>query len=250
MMSLFNDEYKGIRTVLQKIIENKWVPAGSGNFSLIDHKHIFADTYLYHNQSIRLKKKLTYLANSSIVISASGISFEEIRDNFSDLTLMVNINKNGDEIKLSGSSKFNHLQISSEYLSHLYLLNHFKKIKSDNTVLIHVHIPEFIAITHHLSYKSSNSLTHLIWSMFPEVKNVLPNGICYVPYQKSGSEQLAESTIKNYFNQELTVWEKHGVVAAGKSLEKAFNVLEMATEALKIFFLCRNAAYYPEDIIF
>jgi len=246
----FNDYTRQIKKVLLKVSTKNWAPACSGNFSALSPKNYYQRFQSNQLQRISLINSCAFLSNYDMLFSCSGVGFDDIADNFIYLSLAVNTNANGTKINVLGFENNIKYSITTEYLSHLLLLNYFASKGKENIFLIHVHIPEFIAITHHLSYKNSEKLTALIWSMFPEAKNSLKTGVCFVPYQKPGSHELANETIKNYSGQEIIVWEKHGVLACAENPIEALNRLEIATEALKVFFICRNAGFYPEDIVF
>uniref|UniRef100_A0A7V0Z717 Class II aldolase/adducin N-terminal domain-containing protein n=1 Tax=candidate division WOR-3 bacterium TaxID=2052148 RepID=A0A7V0Z717_UNCW3 len=133
-------------------------------------------------------------------------------------------------------------------MSHLLIHSFFLKNKIDKKAIIHTHPNHIIALSHIRKYSSENAFNRLIWSIHPEVKVVIPEGVGYVKYNCPGTERLARATLKKLKNRRLIVWERHGCVAIGKDLYEAFDLIDTVNKAIEIFFICRNAGYYPQGL--
>ena len=84
--------------------------------------------------------------------------------------------------------------------------------------------------------------------MHPEVKVTLPEGVGFAPYCCPGTGELADATIKSLVEKRITVWEKHGVVAIGRDVTEAFDLVDTISKAAEIFFICKMAGMEPEGL--
>ncbi|MDE5915005.1 MAG: rhamnulose-1-phosphate aldolase, partial [Duncaniella sp.] len=102
---------------------------------------------------------------------------------------------------------------TSELPSHLAVHNYLISKGSDYKASVHTHPIELVAMSHCKKFLEKDVATNLLWSMIPETKAFCPRGLGIIPYKLPSSNELAEATIKELGDYDVTLWEKHGVFA-------------------------------------
>jgi len=70
-----------------------------------------------------------------------------------------------------------------------------------------------------------------------ELFMLLPNGVPVVPFKAPGSKKLADAVQKKIANHDALIFENHGIVTVGSTIEAACSLNEMVEEGAKIQFL-------------
>ena len=124
---------------------------------------------------------------------------------------------------------------TSELPSHLRA-HSIRKQVSDNTdrVFIHCHCPCLIALTHALELDTVY-LTRLLWQMHIECIVVFPDGVEFIPWQRSGSKELGQATAAGLKKRRAIVWQFHGVGAVGPTLDAAFGLIHVLEKSAEIY---------------
>jgi rhamnulose-1-phosphate aldolase len=84
--------------------------------------------------------------------------------------------------------------------------------------------------------------------MCPEIRVFVPKGVFCAPYEISGSEALADITISGLKSRNIVLWEKHGALATGENIEKAFDYLDVANKGAKMLLLAWSAGFEPAGL--
>jgi len=105
--------------------------------------------------------------------------------------------------------------------------------KADRAV-VHTHPTNIIALTCILDLDAA-SLTRLLWEMHPECLVVFPDGCGFIEFEIPGGDELARATAKALKTRRMTVWQHHGIVAAGPELDTAFGLIDTAEKAAEIY---------------
>lgn len=135
---------------------------------------------------------------------------------------------------------------SSELPTHLAI--HERIGGAAERAVLHCHCTELIALTHIPEYQNEAALNKLLMGMHPELLLFIPEGIAFVPYQLTGSASLAEASANMMAAHKIAVWEKHGVTAAGATATEAYEIIEIAAKAAKVFFMCAAVGMRPEGL--
>jgi len=122
------------------------------------------------------------------------------------------------------------------------------RTKSDIIALVHTHATELIALTQIREFCSTEALNRLLWTMHPETKIFIPKGLGFIPYENPGTPDIADVTAKALEEHPVAIWEKHGVIATGKSITEAFDTIDILAKSARIFFLVKSAGYEPEGL--
>jgi rhamnulose-1-phosphate aldolase len=138
---------------------------------------------------------------------------------------------------------------TSEFISHLLI--HLFNTSQNNThrCVLHTHPIELIALSHHPELGHNEAkLNKALWSMLPEIRVFIPKGICIAPYELPGSLALAKHTTEGLNNHSIVLWSKHGALATGKDALEAFDFIDVANKAAKIYLKCLQAGFIPEGM--
>ena len=82
--------------------------------------------------------------------------------------------------------------------------------------------------------------------MIPETKAFCPRGPGIIPHQLPGSNILAESTIKELADYDVTLWEKHGVFAVEEDIMMAFDQVDVLNKSAQIYICAKNMGFEPD----
>ncbi|MDE6400935.1 MAG: class II aldolase/adducin family protein, partial [Muribaculaceae bacterium] len=113
---------------------------------------------------------------------------------------------------------------------------------------LHTHPIELVAMTHCKKYLEKDVATRLLWSMIPETKAFCPRGLGIIPYQLPGSNELAEATIKELGDYDVTIWEKHGVFAVDTDIMNAFDQIDVLNKSAQIYICAKNLGFEPDGM--
>jgi len=124
---------------------------------------------------------------------------------------------------------------TSELLPHMKV-HAVRKAVSDNMdrAVIHTHSPNLIALSIALDMDTVK-LTRLLWEMHAECIVMFPEGIEFLPWTMPGSVELAEATARAVRARRAVVWQFHGILAVGRSLDAAFGLIDTVEKAASIY---------------
>ncbi len=137
---------------------------------------------------------------------------------------------------------------TSELPSHLAVHNYLISKGSNYKASLHTHPIELVAMSHCNKYLEKDVATRLLWSMIPETKAFCPRGLGIIPYQLPGSNILAESTIKELGDYDVTLWEKHGVFAVDEDIMNAFDQVDVLNKSAQIYICAKNMGFEPDGM--
>lgn len=142
----------------------------------------------------------------------------------------------------------NPVKPTSELPSHLAVHNYLIGKGSNYKASLHTHPIELVAMSHCQKYLQKDVATRLLWSMIPETKAFCPRGLGIIPYQLPGSNILAESTIKELGDYDVTMWEKHGVFAVDTDIMSAFDQVDVLNKSAQIYICAKNMGFEPDGM--
>ncbi len=137
---------------------------------------------------------------------------------------------------------------TSELPSHLAIHRFLSEKGNNRSVVIHTHPTELIALSHHAPFLKPGVLSRLLWSMIPETRVFAPRGIGIVPYQLTGSQELAGETLKALEKHDAVLWEKHGVLAVGNDVHECFDMIDILSKSAMIYIQARMAGFIPDGL--
>lgn len=137
---------------------------------------------------------------------------------------------------------------TSELSSHLLMHNYLRSQGRKTRVVLHTHPTDLIGMTHNPSFLNSEKITHVLWSMIPECRIIVPKGVGIVPYEIPGSVALAHATIQQLEKHDVVFWEKHGILAVGEDVIECFDAIDTLSKSAQIYFCARMTGVEPEGM--
>lgn len=142
----------------------------------------------------------------------------------------------------------NPVKPTSELPSHLAVHNYLIGKGSTYKASLHTHPIELVAMSHCKKFLEKDVATRLLWSMIPETKAFCPRGLGIIPYRLPGSNDLAESTIAELGDYDVTLWEKHGVFAVENDIMQAFDQVDVLNKSALIYIAAKNMGFEPDGM--
>lgn len=136
----------------------------------------------------------------------------------------------------------NPVKPTSELPSHLAVHNYLIGKGSTYKASLHTHPIELVAMSHCKKFLEKDVATRLLWSMIPETKAFCPRGLGIIPYRLPGSNDLAEATIRELGDYDVTLWEKHGVFAVENDIMQAFDQVDVLNKSALIYIAAKTWA--------
>ncbi len=223
-----------------------WTEGNAGNISTIIPENCFISPK--HNDGWnRLPTQFLSLANQLILFSASGSIFRKANLHPDESFGIIQINEDGSAYRAIWGFA-NGGKPTSEWVSHLGILSSSHiPIKVSKSVL-HAHTPFLTALCNLKENLSTASLTRLIWEMHGECMMFLPEGIEFIPFEVSGTQNLYEPTIVSFEQKDIALWEYHGAVACGSSLSLALGKMEMCEKAAANYCMVMSAGGFKKKL--
>ncbi|MCX7696776.1 MAG: class II aldolase/adducin family protein [Bacteroidales bacterium] len=240
----FSSTFSQLATYLH---DRGWAYATGGNISLrFPWKDTFQISILdnFPHKTIFLKENpYTYLTNHALVLSASGTSMSEIaKDPVQHVVLCV-FHTNYIELyaPLEG------ILPTSEWRTHFAVHHALKKKSIDSHILVHAHIPSLIALSHIKVnvFRGERKINRLLFSLLPELIIRLPEGISILSFALPGSEKLANTTAHTMLTSPICLWQNHGIVIRGKSVEDITERLDLLDHAVHIYMQINHMRLNP-----
>jgi rhamnulose-1-phosphate aldolase len=123
---------------------------------------------------------------------------------------------------------------TSELPSHMKVQAVRKTVSAGaDRVVVHTHAPSLIALTSAMELDTVR-LTQLLWRTHAECVIVFPDGVEFVPWTMPGTARLGEATARAIRNRRAVVWQFHGVLAVGRTLDAAFGLIDTIEKAASI----------------
>lgn len=242
------NEIDKVTEVSQYLWQREWAERNGGNIS-IDLTDIYGNAT--SNSPV---KQLPFqypssCANRIYYVKGTGQRIRELRNaDYAGCILKINNQASGYQI-LWGGAASDSFAPTSEFISHVKILEAKRAAGSHHKTVVHTHPLELIALSHHSDIsKSSELFTYACWQMLPEVRAFVPKGIGMIPYCLPSSEELADKTTESLLDHDVAIWEKHGAVAAGDDVLQAFDYIDVANKGAKLYLMCLASGFQPEGV--
>ncbi|NDR55864.1 rhamnulose-1-phosphate aldolase [Aliiruegeria sabulilitoris] len=123
---------------------------------------------------------------------------------------------------------------TSEFATHLVGHAIRKEVSGGRErVILHCHVPEFIALSF-LMPLDSRELSMALWQKMPECIVIFPDGVRVVPPLLPGTVSIAEASAVELRNSRIISWSHHGIFASEESPDKVFALVETIEKASAI----------------
>ena len=112
--------------------------------------------------------------------------------------------------------------------------------------MVHCHPLSLIALSH--IFDSEKEMNERIFRLQHETRLFVPEMLGLIPYAVTGSKGLARATKEKLKKYRLALWDKHGVIASGKSLDQALDRIEIVEKAAAIYLQLRSLGLEPQGL--
>lgn len=238
-----------VSTVARIIHKKGWAEGNAGNISinLTTELESVNEEFPLSSTSYILNRSSKELSGNFILMSASGSRMNDLAQDPLQNSVVIKIDEEGNSFKLLNTGS-RELRPTSEILAHLAIHEFLVNENKGKSAVLHTHVDELIAISHHPLFNNEQQFNKLLYSMNTELIIGVPGGVGAVPFEIPGSEEIGKASVEALKSHQVILWEKHGVLAVGNSLLNCLDQIEMVTKAAKIFFLCSNAGFVPEGL--
>lgn len=252
--------HKNIEHILNEVKEvslylwqRGWAERNGGNISVnLTDEFNSIPINLSRCEHVEYQKLNSALAEKTFFTSGTGLRIRDLSKNIEELkqnSCILKINENADGYYIIWGGERDGFRPTSELISHLNIHLDLIERKTGYKAVVHTHPYELISLTHSKKYcSSSKQLTSNLWRTLPEVRAFVPKGIGLVPYAMPSSNKLAVLTVEALKHHDVALWEKHGALAAGRTLSEAFDFVDVANKGAIIFLQCLSAGYEPEGL--
>jgi len=237
------EETREFRRAAEVLFIKGWAEASAGNMSL---RLAAAPAALGGDapnpgKILRSSVDMTDLIGDCFLVTASGSRMREIATEPETGLCLIQILDSERFWLMDGSE-----QLSSEWATHAGLHSLFKESRSGERAVIHCHPLSLIALSH--MFSSEKEINERIFRLQHETRLFVPEMLGLIPYAVTGSRSLARSSKEKLKKYRLAVWDKHGVIASGKSLGQALDRIEIVEKAAAIYIQLRSLGLEPEGL--
>ena len=246
-----NELLNDVAEVAGYLWDRGWAERNAGNISVNITAMISEDSIdLNQYHFVEITTHYPELAEMSFLVTGTGKRMRDLARKPLDNALLIRLNSDGSGYYILSREKYSKdiFLPTSEFPTHLGIHQMVKKRDSHETVVLHTHATELVALTQIKEYCDQEKLNKLLWGMHPETMVFVPQGIGFVPYVTPGTDDIAMESLKVLKKHPIVLWEKHGVFCIGDSIIDTFDNIDIMAKSAKIFFLTRGAGYSPEGL--
>ena len=225
-----------------------WAERNAGNISVNITDLMLPEFPVVDSSAcILLSTKFPKLAGNYFLITGTGKRMRDLARKPMKDALIIRLNEDASGYSfISNNADSENLRPTSELPAHLGIHQMITERGSTEKVVMHTHVTELIALTQCKEFCNQEVLNKIVWDMHPETIMFVPKGIGFVPYLLPGSLDIAKETIIALQDQDVALWEKHGIFAIGKNVADTFDLIDILAKSARIYFLCRSADIIPD----
>jgi len=240
-MQSLSDEMAAVARLL---CDRGWAERNAGNFSVNVTPMVEGNCAWLVDAGTPLPLGRIYpgLAEQVFLVSGTGTRMRDLAGDPTRFTCFVAVGAKGDMCRIfPGNTEAIGVKPTSELATHLALQQMLRQSEVKETVVLHAHVTDLIALTHLPQFRSAEAINSALMQIHPELGMFLPGGAGFIPFTVPGTESIADATLQGFAGHATVIWEKHGGMAVGTSLNDAFDRLDLLAKAAAIWFRCRSA---------
>jgi rhamnulose-1-phosphate aldolase len=236
-----------IAETAQLLWDKGWAERNAGNISVNVSRFLLpGNTEVFAEDWVDIPIECPYLKGETLLVTSTGSRMRDLAKDPLKHVCILSVDESGTRMRQwFGKGR----EPSSELPTHLRVHDMLIRTGSSAKCLVHAHVTELIALTHISSYCSSASINRLLWSMHPETRMFIPEGLEFLPYEVPGSSDIAEITATALEHSRVALWEKHGVLCTGASIPETFDNIDLLAKAARIYFMVKGAGFEPEGLM-
>jgi rhamnulose-1-phosphate aldolase len=237
------EEAREFRAVAEVLYIKGWAEASAGNMSLrlaaIPEAigNLTPDPQRFHDTTL----DMTDLIGDYFLVTASGSRMRDIAQDPEKGLCLVKILDKRRFWLLEGGEK-----PSSEWPTHAGLHALFKESRTGEHAVVHCHPLSLIALSH--VFADEKEMNERIFRLQHETRLFVPEMLGLIPYAVTGSKGLAKASKEKLKKFRLAIWDKHGVIACGISLNQALDRIEVVEKAAAIYLQLKNLNLEAEGL--
>ncbi|MFZ2285608.1 MAG: rhamnulose-1-phosphate aldolase [Bacteroidales bacterium] len=248
-VSLITDATGDIASVAGWLWQKGWAEKNGGNITVrLDYERLSQSGLQGEGRPYLLQKPFPRLRGQFFLVTGTNTRMRDVAASPRENTLLIGLNDDGTGYHIMSPTGDTLLRPTSELSSHLCIHAMLAEKRPAHMVVMHTHVTELIALTHIRGLCDTVKLNRILLGMHPEARVFVPAGVGFVPYLLPGTTTIGELTVKALSDHEVTLWEKHGVFATGRTPQEAFDIIDLLAKSASIWFLCRSAGYDPEGL--
>ena len=225
----------------------EWAERNAGNIS-IDISEYFEPGNLPGDSKFYPFSLPAEAAGLALFVTGTGCYLRNLVDRIEEAACIIRINLNASGYNIIWGGHSENFKPTSELITHIKIHCFNKANRPSCKAVLHTHPLELIVLSHHPLFKDEENFNHSLWKMCPEIRVFVPKGIFCAPYSLTGSEDLAVITTEGLKNRDVILWEKHGALATGETIEKAFDYLDVANKGAKMLLMAWAAGFEPAGL--
>jgi rhamnulose-1-phosphate aldolase len=198
--------------------------------------------------ALPLEEPLAAIGGRAFLTSGTGSRMRDVAVDPAARLAVVRVDAGGRGYRVLASHGAATPAPTSEFPSHLMIHDHLVSEGREETAVVHSHPTELIALTHVRPSADAEKLSRYLWCVHPEVRVFVPEGIGLVPYTLPGSFDLARATVAALRGRRVVLWAMHGAVAVARDPDEAFDLLDIANKAARIWLKVRAVRIEPRGL--
>ena len=246
-----SDKVSGILKEVSRIAgylwNREWAERNAGNISIDISESSVSGSVIGESEFFPFSFPAE-AADLTLFVTGTGCYLRDLVDRVEEAACILRINENATGYHILWGGKSEHFRPTSELITHvsIHCFNRFNR--PSHKAVLHTHPLELIVLSHHPLFRDEEKFNHSLWKMCPEIRVFVPKGIFCAPYKLTGSEGLAETTLSGLKQRDIILWEKHGALATGETIEKAFDYLDVANKGAKMLLMAWSAGFEPTGL--
>jgi rhamnulose-1-phosphate aldolase len=232
-----------------RLWERGWAECNAGNLSMVcpPLPHPLMEPSP-DDPPIELSPAVPELGGQLLLITATGSRLREVRSRPAETVSLLAVASGGHRalpLRLGPGAP---PPPTSELGSHVAVLAAAHRDGSGERAIVHTHPDDLIVMSHDPSLSGERELSERLWRMIPEATLLLERGVGLVPYRPPGSPEQALATSDALSRRPVVVWDRHGAIATGRDLEHAFDRIDAADKAARLYLQARRAGFEPRGL--
>jgi rhamnulose-1-phosphate aldolase len=237
------EETRDFKRAAEVLFARGWAEASAGNMSLRlaagapAAGGMLSDPHRVQEAAV----DMTDLVGDRFLVTASGSRMRDLAVVPEKCLCLIQVLDRNRLWLVDGSGP-----LSSEWPTHAGLHSLFKESRSRERAVLHCHPLNLIALSH--IFVDEKEMNDRLFRMHPETRLCITEMLGLIPYGVTGTKELAKASREKLKKYRIALWDKHGVIASGSSLDKALDRIEMVEKAAAIYLLLKSAGVEPAGL--
>lgn len=234
------------RRVAKVLVARSWAEASAGNMSLrltaaSAQSEPISCLASGCGEELECAVDMSSLVGERFLVTASGCRMRDLAADPASGLCLVEVLDRG-RYRLAGGSG----QLTSEWATHAGLHSLFMESGSPERAVLHCHPLSLIALSH--VFRSEGEMNDRLFRMHHETRLLIPEMLGLVPFAAGDSLERAAATREKMRRFRIVLWDKHGVIASGRSLDEALDRVEMVEKAAALYLGLKSAGFDPQGL--